>query len=55
MKPLKIIGIIVLIFLLLNLVLFAMGKISDLVFWVVIAAGAVFVYWVLPRLKKKLS
>jgi len=51
-KELKILGIIIFIILILNLILFALRKINDLVFWIIIIAGAIFVYWILPKLKK---
>lgn len=34
----------------LNLILFALGKIGSLIFWGIIIAGALFAYQVLPRL-----
>ncbi len=52
-RQLKIIGYFFLLILILNLLLFALRIISGSIFWVVIVVGAVFVYWVLPRMKKK--
>ncbi|MEK6863567.1 MAG: hypothetical protein AABW53_02620 [Nanoarchaeota archaeon] len=49
---LKLIGVGVLVILLLNLLLFALRIITTLVFWVIIILAAVFVYKVLPNLKK---
>lgn len=49
---LKVIGWVLVFVLLINMLLFALRKISGIVFWSVIIAGAVFVYWVLPRMKK---
>lgn len=51
-NQLKIIGYVVFVILILNLILFALGKISDVIFWVVIVLGAIFVYKVLPKIKK---
>jgi len=49
---LKIIGIGAVALLVLNMILFALGKISGLVFWAVIIVGAVFAFKVLPKMKK---
>lgn len=51
-KNLKILGYVVLGIMLLNMFLYALRKINGIVFWVVIAAGASFVYWGLPRLRE---
>ncbi len=51
-KAVKILGSLVMIIVLLNLVLFALRKINQTIFWGVIIFGAVFAYVVLPRLKK---
>ncbi|MEW5896690.1 MAG: hypothetical protein AB1668_03295 [Nanoarchaeota archaeon] len=51
-RNLKIIGFVVLGILILNLVLFALRIINALVFWVVIAFGAVFVWLILPKMKE---
>jgi len=39
--------------LVLNLVLFVLGKLNEILFWVVIIATAIVAYKVLPKLKKK--
>ncbi len=52
-KPLKVLGYVFVFILLLNLLLFALRIISGLVFWSVIVVGAVFVYWVLPKIKRE--
>ena len=52
-KQLKILGIVVFVILFANLILFAMGFYSDVIFWVIIGLGALFVYKVLPKLKEK--
>ena len=54
-KKIKIIGYIFLIILLLNLVLFAMQIISQMYFWIIIVVGAWFVYYGLPKLKKRMD
>lgn len=49
---LKVIGVGAVVILVLNMVLFALGKINWLVFWGVIIAGAVFAFTILPKMKK---
>jgi len=51
-QQLKWIGYIVLIILILNMILFALGIVNWIVFWGIIIAGAIFVYKVLPRMKE---
>ena len=51
-EQLKITGYVVLAILVLNMIIFALGWINDIVFWVIIALGALFVYKGLPMLKK---
>ncbi|MBS3123732.1 hypothetical protein J4437_03780 [Candidatus Woesearchaeota archaeon] len=51
-KHLKIIGYVVLAILVLNMILFGMGLVNGLVFWLVIALGAIFVYFGLPKMKE---
>tara|TARA_Y100000310_G_C20058729_1_gene523961 strand:- start:352 stop:516 length:165 start_codon:yes stop_codon:yes gene_type:complete len=50
-KNLKLIGYFVALILILNIVLFAFVVTNWIVFWTVLAAGFVFVKWVLPKLK----
>ncbi|MBI2151394.1 hypothetical protein HYU21_01560 [Candidatus Woesearchaeota archaeon] len=50
-KNLKIIGYVVLAILVLNMILFGMGLINWIIFWLVIASGAVLVYWGLPKMR----
>ena len=50
---LKVVGLLLILFLIVNLVLFALKIINEIFFWAVIIAGAVFAYKVLPRLKSK--
>ncbi|MEK6939191.1 MAG: hypothetical protein AABX31_00535 [Nanoarchaeota archaeon] len=55
MKPekfLKVIGIGVILLLIANMVLFALGKIDWLVFWGIIIVGAVLAFVVVPKMKK---
>jgi len=54
-RPLQFLVAIVIILLVINLILLAMGKISEIFFWITIAIVAVFAYVVIPRLKKKLE
>ena len=49
---LKTIGFGVLLILIINLVLFALRIISTIIFWIVIILAAIFVYKLLPKLKK---
>ena len=49
---LKLIGIVGVLFLMVNLVLFALRLISWILFWVIIILAAVLAYKVLPRMKK---
>ena len=51
-SQLKLVGYFFLILLILNIVLFSFQVINWIVFWGVIIIGALFVYFVLPRLKK---
>ena len=51
MKVLQIFGIIFSLILIVNMILFALRRISGLVFWVVILVGAVVAYFVLPNMK----
>ncbi len=55
MKPvmLKVFGVVFTIFLIVIMVLFALGRISTLIFWVIILLGAIVAYWVVPRLRKE--
>lgn len=49
---LKVVGIISILIMVLNLVLFILGKINGLVFFGVIIIGALFAFVVLPKMKK---
>ncbi|MBI2581618.1 hypothetical protein HYV87_00630 [Candidatus Woesearchaeota archaeon] len=49
---LKIIGLIAVLVLVANMILFALRIINGLVFWAVIIVGAVFAFKVLPKMKK---
>ena len=51
-EHLKLIGYLVLLLLVLNLVVFALRLISGILFWIIIIMGAIFVYKLLPKLKK---
>jgi len=51
-KNIKLLGYAALAVMILNLVLFASRKISGLIFWVVIALGALFAYKILPRIRQ---
>lgn len=51
-KALKLVGYVLTLILILNIALFAFRVIDWIVFWGVIIAGALFVYMILPKLKK---
>lgn len=51
-KGVKVFGTVLIIFLVLNLVFFTLGKISPLWFWVVIAVMAILAWKVVPKLRK---
>jgi len=53
MKVNKIISLVLLVVVILNMILFAFGKISNTGFWSVIVVTAVYAYFVMPRLKHK--
>ncbi|MBU0628954.1 MAG: hypothetical protein KKC75_07215 [Nanoarchaeota archaeon] len=55
MRPeiIKGIGIFFTVLIVLDLILFAMRKVSNYVFWAVIIICAAMAYWVLPRLRNK--
>ena len=48
----KWIGMLVLVILILNLILFALRIITDIIFWAIIILAAIFAYKILPRMKK---
>jgi len=41
--------------LILNITLFALGKIKEILFWIIIVIAAVFAYWILPKMKNRNS
>jgi hypothetical protein len=47
----KSISVALAILLIVNMVLLALGKINVLLFWAIIIVGALFAYWILPRIK----
>ena len=51
-KYLKILVLFLILVLIANITLLALNKISEILFWIVIIIAAVFVYKVLPRIKK---
>ena len=54
-KLLSIFVFLIIIFLVANLVLFALRIISSIMFWVIIIVAAVFSYRILPKLIKKIK
>ena len=54
-QKLKLIGYVVLVILVANMILFAMQLVSALMFWVVIALGALFVWKGLPLLRERMK
>lgn len=51
MKLIKILSIILIAIVVLNLILFALGKITMYMFWLIILIIGVFVYFILPKIK----
>jgi hypothetical protein len=51
-KNLKKIGYIAMSIMVLNIILFAFTVINATVFWIVIILGAIFTYFILPKLKE---
>ena len=54
MNYLKLVAIILLALAILNLVLFALGIISTLFFWVIIIGLALVAFYIIPNIKEKL-
>ena len=52
-QTIKLIGIIFILLIIIDLILFILGKISTLVFWIIIIICAVVAYKVLPWLRTK--
>jgi len=50
-KTLKVFGVVFAVLLVVNMILFALRKISGLMFWGVILIVAIITFWVLPRLR----
>lgn len=48
----KLLSLFLIAVIVLNLILFIIGIVSDTTFWVVIVAGAISAYYILPRLRK---
>ena len=51
MNILKILAIMMVCLLVANIVLFIMGRLSILLFWIIIIICAIIAFWVIPRLK----
>ncbi len=49
---LKVIGIVAILLLVANMILFALGKINGLVFWEIIIFGAVLAFMVVSKMKQ---
>ena len=54
-QKLKAIGYVVLVILIANMILFAMQLVSTLMFWIVIALGALFVWKGLPMIRERIK
>jgi antibiotic biosynthesis monooxygenase (ABM) superfamily enzyme len=52
MNILQVLAIMIVCLAVANAVLFALGKISNLLFWIVIIVCAIIAYWVIPRIRK---
>ncbi len=50
-KYLKILVFLIVLFLVVNIFLFALNSISEVLFWAIIIVAAIFAYKVLPKLK----
>ena len=55
MNALKLSAIMMICLLVANIILFVMGKISNLLFWIIIIVCAIIAFWVLPRLNPALT
>jgi Flp pilus assembly protein TadB len=53
MNYLKLIAVLLLMLVVVNLVLFALGKLSVLTFWFVIIGSALIAFYIIPNLKEK--
>ena len=51
-KIIKMCSISMIVLVVLNILLFAFGRISNGMFWIIIALAALFAYGLLPRIKK---
>jgi len=51
-KLLRILVFLVILFLVVNIVLFALKIISEILFWIIIIVAAVFAYKILPKMRK---
>ena len=52
-KPLlKILVFLIILFLVINIALFALKLVSEILFWVIIVVAAIFAYKLLPRISK---
>ena len=52
MNILKVLAVMVICLATANVVLFAMGKLSTLLFWIIIIVCAVIAFWVVPRVSR---
>ncbi len=52
-NPLKTLVLVFVVILIINIVLFAFGKIDAFTFWMIIAFGALVAYYVVPKLMQK--
>ena len=51
-KLLRILVFLVILFLVINIVLFALKIITEILFWIIIIVAAIFAYKILPKMKK---
>ena len=50
-KSLRVLVYLIILFLIVNIVLFALGILKEILFWIIIIVVAIFAYKVLPRIK----
>ena len=53
MNILQVLSIMIIVLAIANVVLFAMGRIAPLLFWIVIIVCAIIAFWAVPKLNKQ--
>lgn len=52
MNILKILAVMVICLVVANIILYTIGRLSTLLFWIIIIVAAIIAYWIMPRLRK---